>query len=76
MSGLQFNFDLFLLLLGLSTFWSGTFYGDLDTKASFVVASSVHYNAIESRNVGEISAHRIKLNMALDVKHYSRTSSS
>lgn len=75
MSGLQFNFDLFLLL-GLSTFWSGTFYGDLDTKASFFVASSVHYNAIESRNVGEISAHRIKLNMALDVKHYSRTSSS
>lgn len=42
MSGLQFNFDLFLLL-GLGTFWSGIFYGDLDTKASFVVASSVHY---------------------------------
>lgn len=75
MSGLQFNFDLFLFL-GLGTFWSGIFYGDLDTKASFVVASSVHYNAIESRNVGAIFAHWIKLNMALNVKHCSRTISS
>lgn len=46
------------------------------SNASFIAASSVYISAIESRNIGEISAHRITVNTTSDVKNYFQISSS